>query len=131
MTEPFTATESELSDEAKAILAYARKWGEPFTRHEITTVAPGAAWDPFSRWPSTVAELDPLRELARAGLVEEYDEQPVKGRRGRTYKRWALTEVVLSLDELLDELTAAVRSEVDGREAGRIRAKIVRRFGRG
>lgn len=130
--------EGELSDDAAAILAYARKWGVPFTRVEITDIAPGAAWDPFSRWPRTVAKLDPIRELMRAGLIEQHDEQPVKSdRRGRKhYKRWRLTaaESVPSLAQLLDQLIDAAAPElhVSDREAeiDAVRAEILQRFDR-
>lgn len=139
--DPFAFDEAtDLSDDARAILAYARKWGTPFTRVEITDVAPGAAWDPYSRWPSTVAKLDPIRELVRAGLVEEHDEQPVKSdRRGRkTYKRWRLTgvDVPPSLAELLNELIDKVSRDewCDSGAAVRgvetVRDEILRRFGR-
>ena len=135
---PFAAAEAELSDEARAILAYARKWGQPFTRMEITPVAPGAAWDPYSRWPSTVAALDPLRELARAGLIEEHDEQPTRpDKHGvvKKYKRWILTGVVTSLSDLLDayaeNVLAAEVDELAENDRDRIREEILRRFGRG
>lgn len=120
--------ETELSDDASAILAYAHRWGVPFTRLEITDIAPGAAWDPYSRYPRTVAKLDPIRELVRAGLVIEHDEQPVKSdKRGqRHYKRWAVTgEAPLTLGELLDQYA------VLDLERPRLRAEILRRFGRG
>lgn len=143
--EPFAATEEELSTEARAILEYARKWGAPFTRLEITAVAPGAAWDVYSRYPSTVAKLDPIRELVRAGLAAELDEQPTKpDKRGKVkhYKRWVLTDAVQSLPELLDTFAEAVRTLAGGAESAEhaerakddrdaIRAEIVRRFGRG
>ena len=136
-----------LSDDAAAILAYARRWGVPFTRVEITDIAPGAAWDSYSRWPKTVAKLDPIRELMRAGLIEQHDEQPVKSdRRGRKhYKRWRLTAVesVPSLADLLDRLEdAAVEAAVSriggehhgatavAAEAAATRAEILRRFDR-
>jgi hypothetical protein len=135
---PFAVTEAELSDEARAILAYARKWGQPFTRMEIVSVAPGAAWDPYSRWPSTVASLDPLRELSRAGLIAEHDEQPTKpDNHGviKKYKRWILTGVVSSLADLLDayaaKILAAGSNELAENDRDRIREEILHRFGRG
>lgn len=129
--EPFAFTEAELSEDAAAILAYARRWGTPFTRMEITDIAPGAAWDQFSHWPSTVAKLDPIRELVRAGLVEEHDEQPVKSdRRGRrTYKRWKLTgvETPKQLYELLNEFGGLSEHGLY-EEADVVRTEILRRF---
>lgn len=126
-----------LSDDAAAILAYARRWGVPFTRVEITDIAPGAAWDPYSRWPKTVAKLDPIRELMRAGLIEQHDEQQTKpNKRGqtKTYKRWRLTaaESVPSLAQLLDELIGAVHwsGEQYGAESESLKAEILRRFDR-
>jgi len=133
--------EAELSEDARAILAYARRWGAPFTRTEITDIAPGAAWDPFSRWPKTVAKLDPIRELVRAGFVVEYDEQPVKSdERGRkTYKRWALASdhTPGTLANLLDELMFLVPDPRNWEEpmppgmrtVGAVRDEILRRFG--
>ena len=139
----FGFTEDELSDDARAILAYARKWAAPFTRTEIVAVAPGAAWDTFSRYPSTVAALDPIRELVRAGLVVEYDQVPVKNS-GKSYKRWALTgaDHPRTLAELLDTFAEAVRTaasddeslwtiEQAERDREEVRAEIVRRFDRG
>lgn len=122
--------DAELSDDARAILAYARKWGAPFTRTEITDIAPGAAWDPYARWPRTVARVDPIRELVRAGYIEQYEELLVKSDpRGRkTYKRWKLTgvDVPLTLALLLEKLHGAIgegRSNVE-----EIKAEILRRF---
>jgi len=128
------AFEAELSKDARAILAYARKWGTPFTRTQIIDIAPGAAWD-VSPWPKTVAKVDPIRELVRAGLIEELDEVPVRtgklARRGATYKRWKLTgpDAPRSLSELLDAFAEEVSSgeALDNREA--VRAEILRRFG--
>lgn len=134
------SAEDELSDDARAILAYARRWGTPFTRTEITDIAPGAAWDPFSRWPQTVAKLDPIRELVRAGLIEEHDEQPVKSNPRKTYKRWKLTgvDVPPSLTELLNELIGLVPDPRNWehplpeghRTVQDLRAEILRRFDR-
>jgi hypothetical protein len=120
----------DLSEDAQAILAYARRWGAPFTRMEITDIAPGAAWDAFSRWPRTVARRDPLYELVKAGCVEEHDEQSVKSdKRGyKTYKRWKLTdrESVPDLEELLGQLLDACKASLSTKG---IEAEILRRFG--
>jgi hypothetical protein len=125
--------EAFLSEDAQAILAYARaRSGEPFTRAEIVDIAPGAEWDNLAQWPRTVAKLDPLRELMRGGYIELYDEQQAKtGRRGRWYKRWKLTgvDVPPTLDALLSQLIGAAefRASADVEE---IRAEILRRFDR-
>jgi hypothetical protein len=132
--EPFAFDERELSDDARAILAYARQWGAPFTRREITDLAPGAAWDEFSRYPKTVADVDPIRELVRAGLVVEHDEQPVKSdrRMRRHYKRWALAGdgAPRSLAELLDEMIGTLENLRSRDHVEQLRAEILRRFGR-
>lgn len=133
--EPFAFTEAELSEEARAILAYARKYAAPFTRMEIVAVAPGAAWDPFARWPSTVAALDPLRELVRAGFIEEHDEQPVKSagpRSKKTYKRWKLTgaDAPLTLAQLLEALLESGAGPDGHADVERYREEILRRFDR-
>jgi hypothetical protein len=127
----FAFTESELSPDARAILAYARKHGEPFARPEIVGIAPGADWDYLAPYPRTVAALDPLRELVKAGLVELHDVVPVKSdrRHRKTYKLWKLTgvDVPRTLAELLDALIDVV---ADGRDdPGMIKAEILRRFG--
>lgn len=135
------ALEDELSADAQAILAYARKWGQPFSRLEIVNIAPGAAWDLEARYATTVAEVDPIRELVRAGLVQEHDEIPTKSSRGkRSYKRWALAGAAppRSLAELLDAYAEAIRSapgdvnwEAIEVERDQVRAEILRRFDRG
>lgn len=138
---PDARRDPELSDDANAILAYARRWGTPFTRVEITDIAPGAAWDAFARWPRTVAKLDPIRELVRAGTIEEHETVPLKGRSGKykAFKRWRLTEreSVPSLATLLDELIDLVPdprnweepSPPGQRTVQAIRDEILRRFG--
>lgn len=136
--EPFEVTESELSAEANAILAYARRLGSPFTRAEIVAIAPGAAWDDLSRWPKTLAKRDPIRELVKAKMIEQCGERKTQGagRHGawsRTYYLYALTDryAVPSLAELLDMLIGAT-SAIDGTEGERfneIRAEILDRFG--
>jgi hypothetical protein len=121
---------AELSADAQAILKYARHWGEPFTRTEIADIAPGAAWDPMSRYPRTMAKLDPVRELLRAGLIEVTEERAVqaKGRRGgHRYKMYRLVDSPRSLEELLDALEQAVATWGD---LASIRAEILGRFGR-
>lgn len=139
--EPFEVTESELSAEANAILAYARRWGNPFTRAEIVAIAPGAAWDDLSRWPKTIAKRDPIRELVKAKMIEQCGEGetliPPK-RRGQatikgTYYLYRLTDrhAVPSLAELLDMLIGAT-SAIGGTEGERfneIRTEILDRFG--
>lgn len=127
-----TASEAFLSEDAQAILAYARaRSGEPFTRTEITDVAPGARWNYRAPWPQTVAKLDPLRELLHAGYIEEYDERPVRSWRGRTYKRWKLTgiDVPPTLDALLGQLIGAAEFRASA-DVEQLRAEILRRFGR-
>lgn len=124
--EPFMPTEDELSDEARAILAHARRWGQPFTRAELVEVAPGSQWDVWSRYPKTIATLDPIRELVSAGMVVELDEVPLKTNPARTYKRWALAEL---LDRLTDAATRPGNSE-DEREIDAVRTEIIRRFSR-
>jgi hypothetical protein len=127
--------EPELSADARAILTYARDHdGETFTRTEVAAVAPGAAWDAFAPYPRTVADLDPIRELVRAGLVELLDEQPTKTiHRGgrRTYKRWKLTgvEVPLTLAQLLEALLESGAGPDGHADVERYRAEILRRFG--
>lgn len=127
-------TEDELSADARAILTYARHWGEPFTRIEIVEVAPGAAWEPLSYFPRTVAKPDPIRELIRAGLIELAEERRSNGGKngGHPYKVYRLTECVTSLEDLLDELTDAVREDSEwlGRAQHDIRAEIMERFGK-
>lgn len=126
------AFEAELSADAKAILDYARRWGAMFGRAEITDIAPGAAWNPMERYPRTVAKVDPIRELIRAGLVEVAEERmPVtRGRRGgHPYKLYRLTAGVRTLPELLDALTDAVLAD-DGVTGDEVRVEIIERFGR-
>lgn len=134
MTSTFQkAFEDEFSDDAKAILEYARRWGEPFARLEVADVAPGAAWDPLARYPRTVAKVDPIRELLRAGLIEVMETRAAQGgpRGGNRYKVYRLTESVKSLADLLDELEAAAREGAGylGRVPHDIRAEILERFG--
>jgi hypothetical protein len=124
VTGAFALTEDELSNDARAILAYARRWGEPFARPEITDVAPGAAWDPMSRYPRTIAKVDPIRELVRTGLIELAEERRSRSngaRGGNTYKVYRLVDSPRSLAELLDAF-ALEASET-------IRAEILERFG--
>lgn len=118
-------TEDELSDDARAVLAYARRYGL-FTRGDIVDIAPGAAWE-YGRWPKTVAKLDPIRELVRAGFVVEHDEQPVKSNPRKTYKRWKLTgiDTPRTLAGLLGDLLGAT----DEAELEEIKAEVLRRFG--
>jgi arginine/lysine/ornithine decarboxylase len=128
----FERTETELSEDARAILAYARKWGEPFARLEITDVAPGAAWDPMSHYPRTMAKVDPIRELLRAGLIEVSGTgvTKAKGRRGgNTYKIYQLVDSPGSLADLLDVLLQQVGMG-DHAEAEDTRTEILERFGR-
>jgi hypothetical protein len=138
---PFMPTEDELSAEARAILAYARASGQPFTRFELADVAPGSQWDEYSRWPKTIAGLDPIRELVSAGMVAEHDEVPLKSNPSKSYKRWALTGAVPLLSDLLDAYAEAVLkadetpySAASGvpvyAERDNVRAEIIRRFGR-
>lgn len=135
MTSAFAeAFEAELSADARAILAYARKWGEPFTRTEIADIAPGAAWDPSARWPRTVAKPDPIRELLRAGLIEQCGtgrSQSTKRHGGNAYKIYRLTgpDAPMSLEELLDALCGALAIGND-EAAVSARAEILTRFGR-
>jgi hypothetical protein len=128
----FEWTEAELSDDAKAILAYARRWGEPFSRMEIVDIAPGAAWNASWPYPRTIAKLDPIRELLCAGLIEVAETRRAQGRRGNAYKLYRLTDSPRSLTQLLDVLTEAVGiSDVSDRDlAERTRAEILERFGR-
>lgn len=134
LTKPFMPTEDELSDEARAILAHARRTGEPFTRVEVAEVAPGSQWDVWSRYPKTLAVLDPIRELVSAGMVTEYDEVPLKTNPTRAYKRWSLTEHVSTLAELLDAFAEALGAWHAGggsvEQTGAVRDEILRRFGR-
>lgn len=133
MTSAFAeAFEAELSGDARAILAYARKWGEPFTRTEIADIAPGAAWDPLSRWPRTVAKPDPIRELLRAGLIEQCGTGQSRGTRrhgGNPYKIYQLTgaDAPMSLAELLDEL---IDFDTPAPRRTEVHAEILTRFGR-
>jgi hypothetical protein len=129
-------TEAELSQDAQAILVYARRWGSPFTRMEIVDVAPGAAWDPMSRYPRTTAKLDPIHELVRAGLIEVAEERVSNGGRrgGHAYKVYRLTDGPRSLADLLDAmllggelLTRVVDDEADLIAAAR--QEILERFG--
>lgn len=130
------APEAELSAEANAILAYARRYGTPFTRTEIVGVAPGAAWDPSSRWPQTIAERDPLQELVKAKMIEQCGESrarrwPGERRGGKApYKIYHLTDRhhVPSLADLLDMLIGATSASDERLEE--IRAEILDRFGR-
>lgn len=130
--------ESFLSPDAHAILRYARSRSpEPFTRQEIVDIAPGAEWDMTARWPRTVADVDPIRELVRAGLIVQHGEQPAKtGRRGQTFKWWRLAEVdpPRTLAELLDDLINKVSRDEWGDSATvpgveSVRDEILRRFG--
>lgn len=122
--------EDELSADAQAILAYARHWGEPFTRIEIVGVAPGAAWDPFAPWPRTMAKPDPIRELMRAGLVELLEERRSNGGKhgGHPYKVYRLTDGPRSLADLLDMVVEIVHDGLDGLDE--VRTEILERFGK-
>lgn len=126
---------SELSADAQAILAYARRWGELFTRVEIVGVAPGAAWQALSAYPRTVAKLDPIRELLRAGLIEVAETRQSQGRRsGNRYKVYRLVDSPRSLALLLDALLldGELLTRVTDDEADAIasaRQEILTRFG--
>lgn len=136
MTSAFQqAVEDELSADARAILEYARHWGTPFGRREITDIAPGAAWQPLSPWPRTVAKVDPIRELIRAGLIEVAEERAAQsGRRdghgGNRYKVYRLTESVKSLADLLDILEEAASAPRVDDVVTALRAEILERFGK-
>lgn len=138
------AFEAELSREAAAILAYARKWGTPFTRSEIVGIAPGAAWDTLSRYPQTFAAVCPIAELVKAKMIEVVDRRAVLIKPIRptsksrvtvkaAYKVYALTERlrVPSLAELLDMLVGATNAAggTEGERFAEIRAEILDRFG--
>lgn len=138
------AFEAGLSREAAAILAYARKWGTPFTRSEIVGIAPGAAWDTLSRYPRTFAAVCPIAELVKAKMIEVVDRRAVLIKPIRpthesrvtvkaAYKVYALTERlrVPSLAELLDMLVGATNAAggTEGERFDEIRAEILDRFG--
>jgi hypothetical protein len=130
----FETTAPELSIEANAILAYARKWGTPFTRAEIVDIAPGAAWDTSAPYPSTMAKRDPIAELVKTKMIEHCGTRAtvsqVRNRRPGTYKVYRLTGrlTVPSLAELLDDY-ASLRIEAADEAAEAVRTEILDRFG--
>lgn len=131
-------TETELSVDANAILACARKWGTPFTRQEIVPIAPGAAWKRYAI-AQTVGTPDPISELITARMIEVVDRRTTLLRASRvgvkiegTYKVYALTGrlAVPSLAELLDRYARLHFLGNETGEAGDVRAEILDRFGR-